>query len=161
MNSFTLNTTAAYDFAIFDGSVATNELSAASLHLLVLQHRNWRASISVVDRDDYKVAKLYLVYCWTTDSARLYFYLSLFSTDPELQTNCPRQAFIFRFYNIGIGEHRVRLLTLTTTKSLSFLPNIDWPATTTISIFIWVDFRWIPSNEPIVAASLHRFCSTT
>ena len=62
MDSFTLNTTAAYDFAIFDGSVATTELSAASLHLSVLQHRNLRASSLVVEPDDYEVAKLYLEY---------------------------------------------------------------------------------------------------
>jgi len=37
MDSFTLNTTAPYHFGIFDGSVATNKLSVASLHLSVLQ----------------------------------------------------------------------------------------------------------------------------
>ena len=43
----------------------SNEQSCCcSLHLPVLQHRNWRASISVVDRDDYQVAKLYLKYWW-------------------------------------------------------------------------------------------------
>ena len=67
-----------YHFGIFDGSWATNQLSAASLHLSVLQHRNWRASSSVVDPDDYQVAKLYLEYWWTADSARLHFDLSWF-----------------------------------------------------------------------------------
>jgi len=76
MNSFTLYTTAAYHFDIFDGSVATKQLSAASLHLSVLQHSSWGASSSVVDRDDNEVAKLYLEYWWTADSARLHFDLS-------------------------------------------------------------------------------------
>ena len=62
MDSFTLNTNAAYDFGIFDGSVARNKLSAASLHLSVLHHRNGRAPSSVVEPDDYQVAKLYLEY---------------------------------------------------------------------------------------------------
>jgi len=62
MDSFTLNTTTAYHFAIFDGSVARKKLSAGSLHLSVLQQRNWRASSLVVERDDYEVAKLYLEY---------------------------------------------------------------------------------------------------
>ena len=62
MDSFTLSTAAAYNFGIFDGFVATNQLSAASLYLSVLQHMHWRASISVVNRDDYEVARLYLEY---------------------------------------------------------------------------------------------------
>ena len=78
MDSFTLNTTTAYHFAIFDGSVATTQLSAASLHLSVLNHKNWRSPSSVVDPDDYQVAKLYLEYWWTADSARLHFDLSWF-----------------------------------------------------------------------------------
>ena len=127
MDSFTLNTTAAYDFDIFDGSWATNQLSAASLHLSVLHHRNWRASSLVVDPDDYEVANLNFEYWWTCYYNPLYLYLSWSSTDPEQRTNCLRRAFIFRFYNIEIGEPRVRVLNLTTTKSLSFISNIDGP----------------------------------
>ena len=77
----------------------------------------------------------------------LYFYLSWFFTDPEQRTNYPWLSFIFRFYKIGIGEPRVRVLNLTITKSLSFMMNIDGPVTTTVSIFIWVGFPQIPSNE--------------
>ena len=126
---------------------------------MVLQHRNWRASFPMGDRDEYKVAKLYLEYWRTTDSARLHFDLSWFSTDPELRTNCPRRAFIVRFYNIEIGEPPVWLLILTTTKSLSFISNIDGPVT--VSIFIWVDFRWITSKEQIVDGAPSSFGSTT
>jgi len=159
MDSFTLNTTAVYHFVIFDGSVATNKLSAASLHLSILQHRNWRASSLVVDPDDYEVAKLYLEYWWTTDSAQLHFDLSWFSMDPKQGTNCPRRAFIVRFYNIEIGEPPVWLLILTTTKSLSFISNIDGPVT--VSIFIRVDFLWITSKEQIVGGEPSSFGSTT
>ena len=62
MDSFMLNTAAPYNFGIFDGFVATNQLSAASLHLSVLQHMNWRASSSVINYDNYEVARLYLEY---------------------------------------------------------------------------------------------------
>ena len=108
---------------IFHRSGATNQLSAASPHLSVLQHRNWRASSLVVEPDDYEVAKLYFEY-WRTCS-RLYFYPSWFSMDHDQGTNCRRRAFIFRFYNIGIGEPPVWLLNVTTTKPLSFFSNID------------------------------------
>ena len=56
--------------------------------------------------------------------------------DHEQGTNCHRRAFIFRFYNIVIGEPPVWLLNLTTKKSLNFISNIDGPVTMTISIFI-------------------------
>ena len=136
---------------IFHRSGATNQLSAASPHLSVLQHRNWIASISVVDPDDYEVAKLYFEY-WRT-CYRLYFYLSWFSTDHEQRTNCPRRAFIFRFYNIGIGEPPIRLLNLTITKSLSFISNIG--GLLTLPVCIWVDFSRITRNLENCCSSLH------
>jgi len=127
MDSFTLNTTIAYDFVIFDGSWATNQLSTANLHLSVLQHRNWRVTISGVEPDDYEVAKLYFEYWSTTDYTRLYFDPIWFFTDSQQRTNCPRRAFIFPFYNKAIWKPPVRLLILTTTKPLSFISNIDGP----------------------------------
>ena len=69
MDSFTHSIAEAYNFGIFNGSVATNQLSAASLHLSVLQHRNWRASSSVVNHDAWKFARLYLEYWRTSDYA--------------------------------------------------------------------------------------------
>ena len=147
MDSFTLNTTACYDFAIFDGSRATNQLSPANLHLSVLQHRNWRAPSLVVKTDDYEVAKLYIQHWRTADSARLHFDLSWFSSDPEQRTNCPRRAFIFRFYNIGIWQPPVPLVDLTTTKSLSFISNIDGPLTTPV---IWSIIRKNTRKLPLL-----------
>ena len=162
MDSFTLNTTTAYDFVIFDGSVATNKLSTASLHLSILQHRNnWRASSLIVDPDDYEVAKLYFKYWRTTDSAWLHFDLSWFSMDPKQQTNCPRRALIFRFYNKATIEPPVWLLNVTTTKSLSLISIIDGLLTLPGCISIWVDFRWIMSKEKIVGGEPSSFGSTT
>ena len=118
------------------------ENCCCSLHSSVLQHRNWRASSSVVEINDYEVAKLYFKY-WQT-CYRLYFYLSWFSMDHKQRTNCPRRVFIFRFYDEGIGEHPVWLLNLTTTKSLSFISNIG--GLLTMPVCIWVDFSRITRN---------------
>jgi len=148
MDSFTLNTTAAYHFGIFPRILSNEQSCCCSLHLSVLHHRNWRASCSVVDPDVYEAAKLSIEYWRTCYYNSLYFYLSWLSTDPEQRTNRLRRAFIFRIYIIGIGEPWDRVLNLTTTKSLIFISNIDGPLTTTVSIFIWVDFPQIPSNEP-------------
>ena len=72
--------------------------------------------------------------------------ISVFLSAPKQRTNCRRRAYIFRFYNTGIGEPLVRLLTLTTTKLLSFISNIDGMLTLPVCISIWVGFLRITRN---------------
>ena len=144
-------------FRDFQRILSNEQSCCCSLHLSVLQHRNWRASSSVVDRDDYKVAKLYLEYWWTTDYACLYFGLSWLFTNSQQQTNCPRRAFIFWFCNIGLGEPRFRLLTATPNKSLSFISNIDEPLTLRLSLFLSeLIFQGSWATNQLSAASLHN-----
>ena len=133
----------AFIFRFYNIGITRNlENCCLSLHLSVLQHRNWRASSLVVDPDDYEVAKLYFEY-WRT-CYRLYFYLSWFSVDHEQRTNCRRRAFIFWFYHKAIGGPLVWLLNVTTTKSLSFISNID--GLMILLVCIWVDFSQITRN---------------
>ena len=164
MDSFTLNTTAAYDFGIFEVNGLIKAINSnGRIRRLPLHFRqqDHPCSIDMIER-----------YHWTLDwflrvemdSFTLYttaaYHFVIF--DGSWATNQLSMASLhLSFYHIGIGEPRVRLLILTTTKSLSFISNIDGPLTTLVSIFIWVDFRRIPSNKPIICGEPSSFGSTT